>query len=61
MKNLRHKVKYGLLLEAYCRGIGHNLKTILKQLDSIDILSSISITFKNSRDNPLMNRVFYLL
>jgi hypothetical protein len=57
MKNPRHKLRFGFLLEAYCRGIGPNLKIILKQLDAINTLSAISISFKSSRDNPFQSRV----
>jgi phosphatidylinositol-4,5-bisphosphate 3-kinase len=57
MKNRRHTLRFGFLLEAYCRGIGPNLKNILKQLDAINLLSSISISYKSSRDNPFQNRV----
>ena len=57
MKNPRHKLRFGFLLEAYCRGIGPNLKNILKQLDAINTLSAISISFKSSRDNPFQSRV----
>jgi phosphatidylinositol-4,5-bisphosphate 3-kinase len=52
MKNPRYKYRFGLLLEAYCRGISRNmLKDLLKQVDVIDKLSMLAVEIKSNADN----------
>jgi phosphatidylinositol-4,5-bisphosphate 3-kinase catalytic subunit alpha/beta/delta len=60
MKNLRHNFRFGLILEAYCRGIGSFLKVLSKQIEVIDVLSEISISFKSSKESLFQNRVCFL-
>ncbi len=61
MKNLRHKSRFGLILEAYCRGIGSFLKVLSKQIEAIDVLSEISISYKSSKESLFQNRVCFLI
>jgi hypothetical protein len=52
MKNVRYKYRFGLLLEAYCRGINFTqLKNILKQVDVVEKLSSLAQEIKNNPDS----------
>jgi phosphatidylinositol-4,5-bisphosphate 3-kinase len=51
MKNPRYKYKFGLLLEAYCRAIGVQLKSFVKQTEVIDNLSTISTFVKKNKEN----------
>jgi phosphatidylinositol-4,5-bisphosphate 3-kinase len=51
MKNPKYKYKFGLLVEAYCRGLGGNLRLLLKQIDAIEKLSSLTYSIKNDYSN----------
>ena len=51
MKNLKFKHRFGLVLEAYCRGIGAQLNDLLKQIDVVDKLSVLSQQIKSDSDN----------
>ena len=51
MKNLRYKFRFGLILEAFCRGIGGQLNNILHQIEAIESLSTICLTYKDIKDN----------
>jgi len=51
MKNPRYKYKFGLLLEAYCRAIGVQLKSFVKQTEVIENLSTISTFVKKNKEN----------
>lgn len=49
MKNPRYKYKFGIFLEAFCRGIGVQLKSIVKQIEVIETLSNISSHVKKNK------------
>lgn len=51
MKNAAYKYRFGIILEAYCRGIGDQLQSLVKQLDVIDNLSAISNFVKQNKEN----------
>ena len=51
MKNPRYKFKFGIILEAYCRGIGVQLKGLVKQIEVIESMQSISSTVKKNKGN----------
>lgn len=51
MKNSRYKFKFGIILEAYCRGIGVQLKSLVKQIEVIESLSSISAYVKKNKED----------
>ena len=51
MKNPRYKYKFGILLEAFCRGIGVQLKSIVKQIEVIETLSNISSHVKKNKED----------
>lgn len=51
MKDLRYKYRFGLILEAYCRGIGAQLVELIKQIEVVDKLSVLSQEIKSSSDN----------
>ena len=50
MKNVCYKYKFGIILEAYCRGIGDQLQSLVKQIDVIDNLSAISNFVKQNKE-----------
>lgn len=52
MKNTKYKYKFGILIEAFCRGLGGNLKILLKQVDAIEKLASLTHLIKNDYANP---------
>ncbi len=60
MKNLRYKYKFGLMLEAYCRAIGVQLKNLVKQTEVIDNLSTISTFVKKNKENLTLITGSYL-
>ena len=52
MKNPRYKYRFGLILEAYCRGISSSeLKDLLKQVEVVEKLTILSTEIKNNPDN----------
>ena len=60
MKNLRHKTRFGIMLEAYCRGVGSNIKILTKQIEAISLLTALSIAYKSNREHPFFNKVILL-
>lgn len=48
LKTQKHKYKFSILIEAYCRGLGGNLEFLLKQVDAIEKLSFLTQSIKNS-------------
>ncbi len=51
MRNLKYKYRFGLILEAYCRGIGSQLDILLRQIEVVEKLSVLSQGIKASSDN----------
>jgi phosphatidylinositol-4,5-bisphosphate 3-kinase catalytic subunit alpha/beta/delta len=52
MKNPRYKLRFGLILEAYCRGLGSlQLKSLLKQVEMVEKLSLLCQDIKNTNEN----------
>lgn len=61
MKNSRYKYKFGIILEAYCRGIGVQLKSLVKQIEVIESLSSISGYIKKNKEDLTLITVSYFI
>lgn len=58
MKNPRYKYRFGLILEAYCRGINTSeLKDLLKQVEVVEKLTNLSKEIKNHPDNISLVKV----
>jgi phosphatidylinositol-4,5-bisphosphate 3-kinase len=54
MKNPSISLRFGILLEAYCRGIGGHLKGLLRQVEAlIDKLTKLTDVLKVKKDEPL--------
>lgn len=61
MKNPRYKYRFGLLLEAYCRGICRlQLRDLLKQIRVVDKLSNLAQEIKSNPDNLTLVKTSYL-
>lgn len=60
MKNVKYKYRFGLILEAYCRGIGTQLDYLLKQIDVVNKLSVLSQSIKSNSDNISLIKSSYL-
>ena len=60
MKNPKYKIRFGLMIEAFCRGIGAQLGNILRQIEAIDSLSAICVSFKAIKDNLALIKVCFL-
>lgn len=43
--------RFGLLIEAYCRGCGHYLKSLLRQVEAIEKLSLLATSLKERKDD----------
>lgn len=50
-------MRFTLMLEAYCRGIGSDIKVLTKQIEAISFLTSLSNTYKNIRDFAVVTKV----
>ncbi|PIK49264.1 putative phosphatidylinositol 4,5-bisphosphate 3-kinase catalytic subunit alpha isoform [Apostichopus japonicus] len=53
-------LRFGLLLEAYCRSLGPYLKLILKQVEALDKLTKLSETLEERKDETSRERMKYL-
>lgn len=49
--NLKYRYRFGLILEAYCRGIGNQVKDLLKQVEVVEKLSVLAQEIKSNDDN----------
>ena len=48
LRSPKHKFKFGVLIEAYLRGLGGNLELLLKQVDAIEKLSGLTHSIKSN-------------
>lgn len=53
MNNPSISLRFGILLEAYCRGIGGHLKGLIRQVEALDKLTKLTDALKEKRDDPL--------
>ncbi|EFX69553.1 hypothetical protein DAPPUDRAFT_300912 [Daphnia pulex] len=60
MNNPSISLRFGILLEAYCRGIGGHLKGLLRQVEALDKLTKLTDVLKVKKDEPLKDRMKYL-
>ena len=60
MKSLKHKFRFGIMLEALCAGIGSQLKDLIKQVELVQKLSLLAQTIKNTPDNLSLIKSSYL-
>ncbi|CDW55785.1 phosphatidylinositol 4,5 bisphosphate 3 kinase [Trichuris trichiura] len=44
---------FALLLEAYCRGVGVYLKSLVRQVNAVEKLTTLSAAVKESKEDPL--------
>lgn len=51
INNLKYRYRFGLVLEAYTRAIGNQIKDLLKQVDIVDKLSVLAQEIKSNPDN----------
>lgn len=42
--------RFGLILEAYCRGCGSYLKSLVKQVDALDKLTKLTDQVKSEKE-----------
>ena len=68
MNNPSISLRFGILLEAYCRGIGGHLKGLIRQVEALEKLTKLTDALKVKRDDPLkvksiscQNKVVYSL
>ena len=57
LKNPQHKVRFGLLLEAYIRYCGEYAEDLGRQVRTVDKLTFIAETIQNSTHDELYNQV----
>ena len=53
MNNPSISLRFGILLEAYCRGIGGHLKGLIRQVEALEKLTKLTDALKVKRDDPL--------
>lgn len=46
MHQISIRLRFGLILEAYCRGCGNYLKTLAQQVEALDKLTKLTDTLK---------------
>lgn len=58
MKNPKYKYRFGIILEAYCRGISSSqLSELLRQIEVVEKLSILAQEIKNNSDNISLVKV----
>lgn len=60
MSSPSHIVRFGLLLEAFCRGLGPHLKHLNRQVDALDKLTKLTDSIKERASEPAERRLRYL-
>lgn len=60
IKSTKHKFRFGLMLEAFCAGIGPQLKDLIKQVELVEKLSVLAQTIKNTPNNITLIKSSYL-
>ena len=53
MNNASISQRFGILLEAYCRGIGGHLKSLIRQVEALEKLTKLTDALKVKRDDPI--------
>ena len=53
MNNPSISLRFGILLEAYCRGIGGHLKGLIRQVEALEKLTKLTDALRAKRDDPL--------
>lgn len=43
--------RFGLMLEAYCRGVGSHLKSIVRQVEALEKLTKLTDILKERKDD----------
>jgi len=51
MHQISIRLRFGLILEAYCRGCGNYLKTLAQQVEALDKLTKLTDTLKAEISN----------
>ncbi|KAG1683794.1 Phosphatidylinositol 4,5-bisphosphate 3-kinase catalytic subunit alpha isoform [Nymphon striatum] len=54
-------VRFGLLLEAYCRGIGSHLKVLNRQVEALEKLTTLTDSLKEKRYEPHRDRLKFMI
>lgn len=52
--------RFGLLLEAYCRGIGPHLKSVVRQVEALEKLTKLTDILKERKDETQKERLKFL-
>ena len=53
-------IRFGLLLEAFCRGLGPYLKDLIKQVEALDKLTSLTNSLKDRKTENARDRLSFL-
>uniref|UniRef100_T1J0V3 Phosphatidylinositol-4,5-bisphosphate 3-kinase n=1 Tax=Strigamia maritima TaxID=126957 RepID=T1J0V3_STRMM len=53
-------VRFGLLLEAFCRGIGYQLKELIRQVEALEKLTKLTDSLKEHKDDTQKDRLKFL-
>lgn len=52
--------RFGLMLEAYCRGVGSHLKSIIRQVEALEKLTKLTDILKERKDDTQKERLKFL-
>lgn len=50
--------RFGLMLEAYCRGVGSHLKSIIRQVEALEKLTKLTDILKERKDDTQKVRIY---
>jgi len=54
-------VRFGLFLEAYCRGLSGHVKDLYKQVEALDKLTVLTDSLREKKDETPKDRLRYLV
>ncbi len=60
MKHAQYKYRFGLILETYCRALAMSIQDLLKQIDVVDKLSSLTDYIRENREDLTMLKNSFL-
>lgn len=60
MNNPSISLRFGIILEAYCRGISGHLKGLIRQVEALDKLTKLTDALKVKKDDPLKVTFYFI-
>lgn len=53
-------IRFGMLLESFCRGIGSHLRNLIRQVEALEKLTKLTDTLRERKDDALKDRLRFM-